>query len=131
MFEYIKPIDPQAERRRRLLIAGFVFLILLSGYLYYTFKNYPEERQAKRFFTAVAQHNYEEAYRIWQPSRSYTYKDFLQDWGENGFQGPVQNFRITGSTARGTGVVVRVRINDKQNFSLWVETRDKSLSFPP
>lgn len=131
MFENIKPIDPKAERRRRRLIAAFVFLVLLSGYLYYTFKNYPEERQAERFFTALEQHDYQEAYRIWQPTSSYTFKDFLQDWGDDGLQGPVKRFHITGSTARGTGVVVRVRINDNQNFSLWVEKRDKSLSFPP
>jgi len=131
MFDHIKPIDPKAERRRRRLIIGGVFFLLLCGYLYYNFKNYPEEQQAKRFFTALTQHNFEEAYRIWQPGPSYTYKDFMQDWGEDGYEGPVETFRITGSTARGSGVVVRVRLNDKKDFSLWVEKRDKSLSFPP
>ena len=131
MFENIKPIDPKEERRRRWLIAGFVFLLLFSGYLYYSFRNYPEERQAKRFFEALEHQDYQQAYRIWQPTSSYTYKDFLQDWGSDGLQGQVKQFHISGSTARGTGVVVRVRVNDNQNVSLWVEKRDKSLSFPP
>ena len=132
MFDHIKPIDPRAERRRRLLIAALAFLILAGAYLYYEFKNFREEAQAKRFFTALQQHNYEEAYKdIWQPTSSYAFKDFLEDWGENGIAGPVQEFHVTGSNERGTGVIVRVRINGNQDFSLWVEKKDKSLSFPP
>ena len=135
MFENIKPIDPVAERRKRYLITGLVFAVLLSGYLYYQFKNYPEERQARRFFAALQRQEYPEAYRIWQPAptSSYTYKDFLQDWGQDGYEihGPVQNFHVTGSTARGSGVVVRVQVNRNRNIPLWVEKKDKTLSFPP
>ena len=131
MFDHIKPLDPRAERRRRLWIAALAFLVLLSCYLYYEFKNYPEERQARRFLAALQQRNYPEAYRIWQPSPSYTYKDFLEDWGEKGVEGTVEQFHITGSNERGSGVVVRIRINRRKALSLWVEKKDKSLSFPP
>jgi len=131
VFEHIKPIDLKAERRRRLLISGLAFLALLSGYLYYQFRNYPEERQARRFFASLQQQNFQEAYRIWQPTSSYKYKDFLEDWGDHGLQGAVKTFHVTGSTRRGSGVIVRVQVNDKQNVSLWVERKDKSLSFPP
>ena len=131
MFDYIKPIDLKAERRRRYLISAFVFILFLSGYLYWQFRNYAEERQARSFFAALQQRNFEEAYRIWQPTSSYKLKDFLEDWGDQGLQGPVERFRIMGSTRRGSGVVVRIRVNDKQNVSLWVERRDMSLTFPP
>ena len=131
MFDDIKPIDLKAERRRRLLITGIVFAVLLSAYLYYQFRNYPEERQARRFFGALQHQDYQEAYHIWQPTSSYKYKDFLEDWGDHGLQGPVKTFHVTGSTRRGSGVIVRVQVNGNQNVSLWVERKDKSISFPP
>jgi hypothetical protein len=43
----------------------------------------------------------------------------------------VKQFHITGSTERGSGVVVRVMVNDKENLALWVEKKDRSLGFPP
>lgn len=131
MFDNIKPIDPRAERRRRYLISSLVFVLLLSGYGYYQFRNYAEERQARQFFEALQRKDFEEAYRIWQPTTSYKFKDFLEDWGDKGLQGPVEQFRILRSSRRGTGVVVQVRVNRNQNVSLWVERRDKSLTFPP
>ena len=131
MFDHIKPLDPRAERRRRRLIAALAFFTLVGAYLYYEFKNYPEERQAKNFFQALQQRHYEEAYRIWQPTASYTFKDFLEDWGEQGIEGAIQEFHVTGSNERGSGVIVRVQINREKIVSLWVEKKDKSLSFPP
>ncbi len=131
MFEYIKPIDLGAERRKRRLIFGIVLSLLLAGYLYYEWKNYPEERRASQFFKALQQENYQEAYRIWQPTSSYHFDDFLEDWGWNGLQGPIHQYRIEDSRARGSGVVVRIRLNDAETTTLWVEKTDKRLSFPP
>ena len=131
MFEHIKPIDLRAERRRRRLIGLLAFVIMLAGYLWYEFKNYPEERRVSSFFQALQHQEYQQAYGIWQPNSSYTFKDFSQDWGPNGLQQPVKQFHITGSTERGSGVVVRVQVNGHDNVTLWVEKKDKSLSFPP
>lgn len=131
MFENIKPIDPVAERRRRLLIAGLAFSVMLAGYLYYEFKNYPEEHKVNRFFHALQTQDFQEAYRLWQPAPSYSFKDFSEDWGRDGIQGVVTRFHITGSTERGSGVIVRVLVNDRQEEDLWVEKKDKSLGFPP
>ena len=131
MFDHIKPIDLKAERRRRYLISGFVFVLLLSGYSYFQFRNYAEERQARSFFEALQRKDFEEAYRIWQPGASYKFKDFLEDWGDKGLQGPVENFRIVRSRRRGTGVIVEVQVNRRENVRLWVERGDKSLTFPP
>ena len=131
MFDHIKPIDPKSERRRRYAISVLAFVLLLSGYGYWRFRNFSEERQALHFFQALQSKNFEEAYRIWQPAASYKYKDFLEDWGEKGVQGPVETFRIVRSRRRGTGVIVEVQVNRKDNVRLWVEREDKSLTFPP
>jgi len=42
----------------------------------------------------------------------------------------VLTFAITQSRARGSGVIVTALINQRQ-ARIWVEKRDKSLSFPP
>jgi len=127
----IKPIDPKFERRRRYAITALAFVTLLSGYGYWRLRNFSEERQALHFFQALQSKNFEEAYRIWQPAPSYKFKDFLDDWGEEGVQGPVESFRIVRSRRRGSGVIVEVQVNRRDNVRLWVERRDKSLTFPP
>lgn len=131
MFEYIPPIDPQAQRRKRRLIVGTVFAVICASYLYYELKNYPEERQLRRFFEVLQQQDYQRAYQIWQPASSYTFKDFLEDWGPDGVQGSIQQFQIEDSQAEGSGVNVSVILNGKEPVALWVEKKDKSLSFSP
>lgn len=131
MFENIKPIDLVAQRRRRLYIAASVFLVLIAGFSYYQLKNFPEELQVRRFFQALQHQEFQKAYELWQPVSSYTFKDFSQDWGTNGQNWPIKQFHVTGSNERGSGVVVRVMVNDKDFISLWVEKKNKSLSFPP
>ena len=131
MFDHIKPIDLKAERRRRYAVTVLAFVVLLAGFGYWRFRNFGEERRALHFFQALQGKNFEEAYRIWQPTTSYKFKDFMEDWGDEGLQGPVESFRIVRSRRRGTGVVVEVRVNRGENVRLWVERGDKSLTFPP
>lgn len=125
LFDNIKPIDPVAQRRRRRTIAVAAFCLMLAGYGYFEFKNFPEEHKVSQFFQALQQKEYDKAYRLWQPASSYSFKDFSQDWGPDGLQGPVKEFHITGSTARGTGVVVRVMVNNSENVSLGGDKRQK------
>ncbi len=103
----------------------------MIGASYYQFKNYPEERQVKLFLGALERQDYSGAYQIWHPSAYYKFNDFSQDWGPEGLHGQIHDFSITGSHARGSGVIVDARVNGGQEISLWVEKGDKSLSFPP
>jgi len=132
VFENIKPIDPVAQRRRRQLITAVAFTVMIAGYLSYEFWNYREEQQVRRFFEALQRQDFQGAYQIWQPTSAYSFQDFQQDWGPNGHElgKPVTQFHVTGSTSRGSGVIVRVLVNDEEK-SLWVERKDTSLSFPP
>src|SRR5438552_19184743 len=110
MFDDIKPINPKAERLKKRLIFGVPMVLMLGGYLFYEFKNYPEERAVSRFLMALEQKDYQGAYKIWQPSKYYNFGSFNQDWGPQGMAGTIQNFKITNSHALGTGVVVDVRL---------------------
>src|SRR3990172_2906923 len=131
MFDQFKPINPKAERLKKRLLIGIPLALALLGYLYYEFKNLPEERAVSRFFTTLEQENYQEAYQLWQPSKYYTFENFQQDWGPDGEAGPIREFDITNSHARGSGVLVDIRLNGQKEISLWVERSTKSLSFPP
>src|SRR3990172_311808 len=131
MFDQFKPINPKTERLKKQLLIGIPLVLILSGYLYYEFKNYAEERAVSRFLSTVMQQDYQQAYQLWQPSKYYTFKNFEQDWGPNGVEGTIRDFDITNSHARGSGVLVDIRLNGQKEISLWVEKSNKSLSFPP
>ena len=132
MFDNFKPIDLKAQKRNRQMIFGGIHLVLLSGFLYFEFKNYPEEHRVSMFFTALQAQEFQKAYEIWHPAPTYKFTDFTQDWGAHGVNWPVKHFHITSSREKGSGVVIRIRVNDsEEEMTLWVEKKDKSISFPP
>jgi len=131
MFENIKPIDPKAERRKKRLLIAIPIGLILAGFLYYEFKNFPEEHTVSKFLQAVQKQDYQQAYQIWKPSKYYSFGAFKQDWGPGSEEGTVQEYKITNSHAQGSGVLVEIRLNGKKEIQLWVENSDKSLSFPP
>jgi hypothetical protein len=139
------PYDPRRERRRKALIAlGIAFLIFLAVVAYLN-RYWPEERIVHNFFAALQQQQFEKAYGIWMhddgwkqhPDRyaEYPFGRFLQDWGPSGEWGPIRSYRIKGVVAppgRSSGVVAAVIVNDrKEPACVWVQARDKTMSFPP
>ncbi len=130
MFDNIKPIDPRWERRKKQLWIALAVFIVAAPALYYEFKNFREERVAAQFFTTLQEQKYDEAYRLWNPSPSYTKADFLGDWGDKSQYGKITEFQITKSHAMGSGVRIIALLNGKE-ARLWVEKKDHSLGFPP
>jgi len=130
VFDNIKPIDPKWERRKRQIWIGIAIFIVVAPLLYYQFKNWPEERTAKAFLTALEEERYPDAYRLWNPGPSYTMTDFQTDWGKQSPYGKISDFKITRSHAVGTGVIITALVNNKET-RIWVEKKDKSLGFPP
>ena len=144
-------LDPPAakpEKSRALVftITALVFVILVV--LFFTFRYYPEKRAAQHFFDALIAGNTDLAYQLWKPGPSYTMKDFMADWGPQGYYGPVKSYSIlrANSPLGANAVAVRVAISpfspmpdasdaEKSRktkvVSIWVLISDKSLSFPP
>lgn len=116
---------------RRFLPFLIAVLLVLAGFLYLEFRNYPEERAVARFLTTLQQGNYREAYQLWQPSPSYTFVDFLRGWGERGDYGKIREFQILGSKAKGSNtVIVTVRINSiDPPLDLLVDRKTKGLAY--
>jgi hypothetical protein len=144
--------DPRSRGRRYgIMIGAGVLLLALSFYLlWFTFLHVPERRAAARFMDAIAAGNNELAYKMMKADAgAYPYKDFLGDWGPGGYYGPVKSYKIESATSPpkgGSGVIIVVELSPFQPFPdandvekaratrevrLWVEKRDKSITFAP
>jgi hypothetical protein len=140
-----KPYDfAKARRRRNIIIAVSVAVVVIGGLLFW-FRNLPYERQVDKFFTALQTKNYESAYGIWmndsewkqhpQKYARYNFNSFYTDWGPSGDWGVIESHHVDDAIRPkngGSGVVVVTTVNERKERScLWVEKKDKTLSFPP
>jgi len=140
------PVKPEKSRAMAFTVAAVSVALMVL--LWFVFRYYPEKRAADRFFTALAAGNTDLAYQLWKPTPSYSMKDFLADWGPEGYYGPVKSYEILKTCApHGSNTVdVSVAISpftpmpqpgdaEKSRktkvVSVWVVSSDKSLSFPP
>jgi hypothetical protein len=136
-----------SKKRRRTILAIVVVVFAAAG-LWWVLRYHTERVTILHFMNAIIAGNMQQAYQIWKPSQSYSLKDFQDDWGPNGYYGPIKSFRIT-KTERlreSSGVEIRIRLSPYQPFpedndvakqnktkevTLWVEISNQSISFPP
>jgi len=106
-------------------------VVIVAAALYVVFRDYPEERAVTRFLSTLERSDYREAYRLWQPAPSYTYENFLHDWGDQGDYGRIREFKILGSRSKGSAtVIVTVRINNEDPpLDLIVDRKTKGLAY--
>ena len=149
-----QPIAPPNPWLKRILV-GLVVVLVAGTILYFLFRYYPEKRHVARFMDALVAEDYRTAYALWKPQPSFTYEHFMRIWGPNGDYGRIRSYEIVdvksmdalllrvpveaGGKERtvaveggGSGVIISIRINHLDlPIRLWVEKKDKSLSFPP
>ncbi len=136
-----------AIRVAAVIITIAVFVMVFPSYLWYPFVYYPEVKTASRFMDAVVAGDMQRAYQLWKPSPSYSFKDFMDDWGPDGYYGPVKSYRVgrPEHIKNGSGADIPVAVSPYQPFpadgdaakqtktkevELWVEFKDQSISFP-
>lgn len=146
LFEAVEE-HPKAKSRRRMILV-IVLVVFVAAGLWWVLRYHKERVTILHFMTAVIAGNMQQAYQVWKPSPSYTYKDFQDDWGPNGYYGPVRSFRIkdTDRPKASTAVAIKIELSPYQPFPaendmakqsktkevvLWVELKDESISFPP
>jgi len=122
--------------------------VTIAIILYFAFRYYPEKKAAEHFLDALVAGNVRQAYSLWKPSESYKIGDFMADWGPEGYYGPVKSYSIVKATSRkgANGVILTIEVSpysplpDKNDLeksrrtkqlNLWVNSGDKSFSFPP
>lgn len=144
-------LDPPAEKPQKSRAMAFTLAALALAaivLLYFAFRYYPEKRAAEHFFDALVAGDTATAYQLWKPGSSYGMKDFMADWGPEGYYGPVKSYKIlkVSSPTNANAIAVRVALSpfapmpdagdaEKSRktrvLSIWVLTKDKSFSFPP
>jgi len=139
---------PDTQKKSRFITwLALAAVVVLGLLLYFRFRYYGEEKAADQFFAAVVAGDMNRAYQLWKPGPNYTMQDFLADWGPDGYYGPVKSFKIdeTRAPKGGSGVIVSVEVSPfapfpdgdiekgrhTKNVRIWVESKDKSLTFPP
>lgn len=145
----LEPAELEQSKTKWRVLGVVVLVAAVAVVLYFTFRYYPEKRAVDRFFVALTAGDTARAYQIWQPGPTYKMEDFLSDWGPNGFYGPVKSFRIVSARSPkhgGSGVIITVDVSPftslpaegdieksrrTRRVQLWVETSNKSISFPP
>jgi len=126
-------------------IAALALVAIVA--LWYTFRYYPEKRSAERFFDALVAGDTTQAYQLWKPGPTYAMKDFLADWGPQGYYGPVKSYHILRAKAPNASNAIAVsvevspfspmpEISDTEKsrktrvVEIWILAADKSFSFP-
>jgi hypothetical protein len=124
------------ERRARIVKIAVVSVLVLAtlyGLLYFFFRNYRQEQQAKRFFELLEAHNYQAAYNMWVSSDSerngYPMSAFLQDWGPNAMD--LRGFTIMDAESCGNNVIIDADLGPAGDKKLWINRQSLELSFPP
>lgn len=148
-----QPYNPARARQRRARIIATIVVAIVLGLLAWRFHYWREERQVNKFFDALQQQNFEQAYAVWMndpdwkqhPDKyaRYPFSDFMKDWGPGGEWGIIKSHSIDGTAVpKGgnagafvspSGVVVVVTVNERigDKAHIWVEKSDKTLGFSP
>jgi hypothetical protein len=136
------------SKLRRYIMTGAVFVLLLALAVWWILRFHTEKQIVRQFLDTVVAGDLRKAYEMWKPSSSYSYQDFLADWGPNGEFGPVRTYRIESAQRPngGSGVVIVVEVSKYEPFPdpkdtgksrhnkevrIWIESKDLSMGFAP
>ena len=127
-----RPVDEQAERRRRLITASAISAIFLLGFFAWELRFWPEERIADKFFSRLQAQDFEGAYGVWMADPGwkqhpekyarYPFGQFYLDWGPSGEWGTIHSHKVAEASnplrGRGSGVNYQELINRLIRFGL-------------
>jgi hypothetical protein len=134
-----------ASKLRRYLITTVVFILLVAFGIWWMLRYHQEKLTVRHFLDAVVAGKMDDAYKMWKPAPSYTYKDFVDDWGPNGYYGPVKSYHYEDAEKPAkseSGVIIVFEVSPDATFPsggdsktkevrVWVAFADQSMSFPP
>jgi hypothetical protein len=131
--EHPIPKKSRAWKDRLKVPVSIGLVLLVIGGLTYKFANFREERRVRLFMAAVEGGQYEEAFKNWDADEHYTMKDFLEDWGKEGYYSKgMHEARVVDSNGKGGAVVVYVAMDTiKRPVALLVSKETMKLSFSP
>jgi hypothetical protein len=135
---------PPPSKLPRYVIIGAAVLLAVTIPLYLFLRFHTEKVTARLFLNELVAGDYQAAYRTWKPGSSYSFQDFMRDWGPSGEYGPVKSYdlRSVRSPGGASGVIITVDVSSIAPFPsdaesnvkelrLWVERSDQSISYAP
>ena len=130
---YVPPKPGMSIQQKMRAGVAIVVVISLGSFLVSKFINYREERQVSQFFQDLAQGQYDNAYARWDADDHYKMKDFLEDFGKDGFYTKgTRDARVVNSRGRGGGVVVCVELDSgRKQLPIRVDKESLKLSYSP
>jgi hypothetical protein len=130
------PFDAKRDRRRRILIIVAAVAVVVGAAVYLYWPHYEATRTVDRFFGALMDKNYQEAYAIWQADpKYYTMDVFMKDWGPQSQWGTIKSFRIVqlglppGGHASGLVALVQINGIQSEEARIWIENGSEVMSF--
>jgi hypothetical protein len=108
-----------------------LIIVAIIGLITYKFWDYPEERAASRFMTTLEKGDFHGAYDLWKPAASYSFGDFMHDWGPQGDYGKIRTFQIVQVKSEGLSTVeVMIRINEQEPpLVILIDRKSKGLAY--
>jgi hypothetical protein len=127
------PKKSRALKERLKVPVTIALLLIFIGGGAYKFANFREERRVRQFLTEIQNGQYDTAFKEWDSNPQYTIKDFLEDWGKEGYYTKgMHEARVVDSNGKGSWVVVYLEIDTlKYPVALQVNKETLKLSFSP
>jgi hypothetical protein len=128
--------EAKRERMWKRVVAAAVAAVVLGGGAYWFLHDYREKRQVALFLKLVAEHKYEDAYRLWgcdpaHPCRDYSMEKFMEDWGPKGVYGNVAKARVRRTRSCADGVIGILEYAPGDEVYLYVDRQNKNISYSP
>jgi hypothetical protein len=136
--DYLEGYGEREARRSKLIRWSLISaaVVLVGGtILYFTFRDFRQERHVRAFLERVRARDYRAAYAHWgcteqNPCPNYPFEEFLKDWGAQGVYAS-ENSQIVGKKSCDGGVIEILRVPGQPDVLLWVDRSDPALSFAP
>jgi hypothetical protein len=133
MSEYLEGYgdrDTRREKAIRWLIIAVLVLIAGGTTLYFSFRDFSEDRLAANFIKLLKAKDYKGAYALWgctesTPCSQYSFEEFMKDWSAAG------EAEIAGGKSCDGGVIKFVRIPGREDALIWADRNNHQLSFAP
>jgi hypothetical protein len=82
-------IEARRAKRIKLIAVSSISILIVASVLFFTFRNWRQERAVKQFLSLLKQQNYQDAYKLWgctqeTPCKYYPPEKFNEDWGPSG-----------------------------------------------
>ena len=127
------PKRSRAWKERLKVPVAIALVLIFIGGVAYKFANFREERSVRQFIDAINGGQFDVAYQDWDAEGRYTLKDFLQDWGKDGYYTKgMHQARVSDSNGKGGSVIVYVNIDSlRYPVALLVDKETLKISFSP